>query len=41
MHRIGKPEDIAAAILFLSSDEVSYNHGTTLFVDGEMITTRG
>jgi NAD(P)-dependent dehydrogenase (short-subunit alcohol dehydrogenase family) len=41
MRRIGKPEDIAAAILFLSSDEASYIHGTTLFVDGGMISTRG
>jgi NAD(P)-dependent dehydrogenase (short-subunit alcohol dehydrogenase family) len=41
MRRIGKPEDIAAAILFLSSDEASYIHGTTLFVDGGMICTRG
>lgn len=39
--RIGTPEDIAAAILFLSSDEASYIHGTTLFVDGGMISTRG
>lgn len=39
--RIGKPEDIAAAILFLSSDEADYIHGTTLFVDGGMISTRG
>ena len=39
--RIGKPEDIAAAILFLSSDEAAYIHGTTLFVDGGMISTRG
>lgn len=39
--RIGKPEDIAAAILFLCSDEASYIHGTTLFVDGGMISTRG
>ena len=39
--RIGKPEDIAAAVLFLSSDEAEYIHGTTIFVDGGMITTRG
>ena len=39
--RIGTPEDIAASILFLSSDEASYIHGTTLFVDGGMISTRG
>jgi NAD(P)-dependent dehydrogenase (short-subunit alcohol dehydrogenase family) len=41
MRRIGKPDDIAASVLFLSSDEASYIHGTTLFVDGGMISTRG
>ena len=41
MRRIGQPEDIAASVLFLSSDEASYIHGTTLFVDGGMISTRG
>lgn len=39
--RIGTPDDIAASILFLCSDEASYIHGTTLFVDGGMISTRG
>lgn len=38
--RIGEPEDIATAILFLCSDEASYIHGTTLHVDGGMICTR-
>ncbi|MCX6053649.1 MAG: SDR family oxidoreductase [Chloroflexi bacterium] len=38
--RIGTPEDIAAAILFLCSDEASYIHGTTLHVDGGMLCTR-
>ena len=38
--RIGTPDDIAAAILFLSSDEASYIHGATLHVDGGMICTR-
>lgn len=36
MRRIGEPEDIAAAILFLASEDASYIHGTTLFVDGGM-----
>lgn len=31
---IGKPEDIAAAILFLASAEASFINGTTLVVDG-------
>lgn len=38
--RIGKPEDIAASILFLCSEEASYIHGTTLVVDGGMLCTR-
>jgi len=38
--RIGTPEDIAAAVLFLSSDDASYIHGATLHVDGGMICTR-
>jgi NAD(P)-dependent dehydrogenase (short-subunit alcohol dehydrogenase family) len=41
MRRIAEPDDIASAVLFLASDEASYIHGTTLFVDGGMITTRG
>jgi 3-oxoacyl-[acyl-carrier protein] reductase len=38
--RIGEPEDIAHAILFLASDDASYIHGTTLHVDGGMMCTR-
>lgn len=38
--RIGEPDDIAAAILFLASDEASYIHGATLHVDGGMMCTR-
>jgi 3-oxoacyl-[acyl-carrier protein] reductase len=34
MRRLGKPEEIAAAIAFLLSDEASYITGQTLFVDG-------
>lgn len=38
--RIGEPEDIAPAILFLCSDAATYIHGTTLIVDGGMTCTR-
>jgi glucose 1-dehydrogenase len=31
---VGKPEELAAAICFLASDEASYINGTTLVVDG-------
>ena len=34
MHRIGKPEEIAAAIAFLASERASYITGLTLQVDG-------
>ncbi|NTU79870.1 MAG: SDR family oxidoreductase [Chloroflexales bacterium] len=38
--RIGQPEDISPAILFLCSDEACYIHGTTIVVDGGMLCTR-
>lgn len=38
--RIGKPEEIAAAILFLCSEDASYINGATLHVDGGMMCTR-
>jgi NAD(P)-dependent dehydrogenase (short-subunit alcohol dehydrogenase family) len=34
LHRIGKPEDIAQAVLYLASDASSFVTGTTLVVDG-------
>jgi NAD(P)-dependent dehydrogenase (short-subunit alcohol dehydrogenase family) len=32
--KVGEPEDLAAAICFLASDEANYINGTTLVVDG-------
>ena len=34
--RIGEPEDIAHAAVWLASDEADYVTGTTLYVDGGM-----
>jgi NAD(P)-dependent dehydrogenase (short-subunit alcohol dehydrogenase family) len=34
MGRIGQPRDIAAAALFLASDDSSFVTGIELFVDG-------
>lgn len=34
LNRIGKPEEIASAVVYLSSEEASYITGATLVVDG-------
>ncbi len=36
--RIGRPEDIGAAAVFLASDEADYITGVTLYVDGGWLT---
>jgi 3-oxoacyl-[acyl-carrier protein] reductase len=35
--RLGEPEDIANAFLWLASDEASFVHGTTISVDGGIV----
>ena len=37
MGRLGTPEEMAAAYLFLASDESAFTTGTTLIVDGGFI----
>lgn len=37
--RMGKPEEVAAMVVFLSSEEASYITGATFFVDGGWLST--
>ena len=37
LKRLGKPEDVANAVLFLASDEADYVTGTTVYVDGGLL----
>lgn len=34
LRRIGKPEEVSAAVVFLASNESSYITGSTIYVDG-------
>ena len=36
MKRLGQPEDVASAVLFLASEDAGYVTGTTLNVNGGM-----
>ncbi len=34
LHRLGKPEDVAAAIFYLCADDSAYVTGTEIFITG-------
>ena len=40
MGRIGQPEDVAQAVLYLASPSATYITGTTLYVDGGSLAGR-
>jgi NAD(P)-dependent dehydrogenase (short-subunit alcohol dehydrogenase family) len=37
--RVAEPEELAAAIVFLASEDASFVHGVTLAVDGGRVAT--
>jgi NAD(P)-dependent dehydrogenase (short-subunit alcohol dehydrogenase family) len=37
--RVAEPEELAAAIVFLATDDASFVHGVTLAVDGGRVAT--
>ena len=37
--RVGRPEEVAAVVSFLCSDDASYVNGTTIYVDGGSLIT--
>jgi 3-oxoacyl-[acyl-carrier protein] reductase len=41
MHRMASPEEIAAAVVFLGSDDASFITGQTLYVDGGFMAEYG